>query len=65
MGPVGDLLGDTQNANVVLRLVLDRDSELLRGEVLDALGRVTGRFDDWDALVPLIRRTVASEGPRQ
>jgi hypothetical protein len=56
----GETLGERRNVNVVLRLVVDRDGSLQQGEVLDVKGAHGGRFSDWDAMIPLIRRMVGA-----
>jgi hypothetical protein len=50
-----DALAHRRPAVVVLRLVLHQGGGLSHGEVLDARGRLRGRFADWDELVRALR----------
>jgi len=51
----GDSLAQRHHSVVVLRLVLDGSGRLSHGEVVDASGRVRGRFGDWEAMVRVLR----------
>jgi hypothetical protein len=53
-----DELGRRRLVTVVLRLVLDRDGLVVRGEILDNSSRPSGRFAGWDRLVPALRAWV-------
>jgi hypothetical protein len=58
----GERLGDKRNVTVVLRLVLDREGELMEGEVVDAKGRPGDRFNDWEEITPAVRRLARERG---
>jgi hypothetical protein len=51
----GDSLAQRHHSVVVLRLVLDGSGRLSHGEVVDASGRVRGRFGDWEAMIRVLR----------
>lgn len=53
--PDGDSLAQRRHVVAVLRLVLDDGGRLSHGEVVDASGRVRGRFGDWPAMVRVLR----------
>lgn len=53
--PDGDSLARRHHTVVVLRLVLDGSGRLSHGEVVDASGRIRGRFGDWEAMVRVLR----------
>jgi hypothetical protein len=50
-----DALAHRRPVVVVVRLVLRRDGELSHGDILDARGRLRGRFAGWDELVRVLR----------
>jgi hypothetical protein len=58
----GDALARRRHQVAVLRLVVSRGGVLSHGEVVDAFGRVRGRFGDWEALVPILRNWLENEG---
>jgi hypothetical protein len=51
----GDSLAQRHHTVVVLRLVLDGSGRLSHGEVVDASGRIRGRFGDWEAMIRVLR----------
>ncbi len=55
-----DKLAETRNVAVVLRLVVDRRGRLVHGEVVDAEGKLRGRFMGWQAMVRVLRAWLAS-----
>ena len=61
--PEGDSLAHRHHAVVLLRLVLDGSGQLSHGEVVDASGRVRGRFDDWPAMIRVMRGWLESGDP--
>lgn len=58
----GDALGRRRHQVAVLRLVVSRGGVLSHGEVVDASGRVRGRFGDWKSLVRILRDLLENEG---
>jgi hypothetical protein len=59
-----DALARRRPAVVVLRLVLHRGG-LSHGEVLDARGRLRGRFADWDGLVRALRAWLEQDNEQE
>jgi hypothetical protein len=57
----GDSLAQRHHSVVVLRLVLDGSGRLSHGEVVDASGRVRGRFGDWEAMIRVLRGWLESD----
>lgn len=54
-------LGDKRNVNLIFRLVIDRFGKLQEGEVIDALGRPSGRFDSWSTMTEVVQRVLERE----
>lgn len=61
--PNGDRLAEHHHAVVVLRVVLDGGGRLSHGEVVDASGRIRGRFSDWEAMIRVLRSWLESGDP--
>jgi hypothetical protein len=60
--PDADVLGRGRHVVGILRLVVNPDGVLSHGEVVDASGRVRGRFGEWESLVPILRSWLENEG---
>jgi hypothetical protein len=48
-------LAEKRDLAVVVRIVVDRNRQLVHGELVDMNGTSRGRFADWDTLIRLIR----------
>lgn len=59
--PTVETLADRRQVTVLLRLVLDRQGELVYGQVVDVRGVTQGRFIEWRLLTRLVRGCLASE----
>jgi hypothetical protein len=55
----GDLTARTA-VTLVLRLVVNRERNLVYGEALDVTGQSCGRFLRWNELVPIVERCLES-----
>lgn len=58
----GEHLVDQRHVSLVLRLVVDRSQQLVRGEVLTSDGASAGTFRDWPALIKLIEQSLQTPG---
>lgn len=54
-------LGEVRYVTVILRLMLDRQGKLLRGEVVDLAARPCARFDRWSSMSRAVRSCLAAE----
>jgi hypothetical protein len=57
----GDELAHRGLVTVIVRLVLDRDGELLHGEIVDSSYVVRGRFSNWADLTLVLQRWLGIE----
>jgi hypothetical protein len=52
-------LDEKRYVTAILRLLMNRQGELLHGEVADVEGRPCKRFVDWQGLMPAVRAWLA------
>lgn len=69
MTSVGDELAASRNVTVILRLVLDAQGDLVRGDLVEVDGSPWRHFTGWQGLTGalqdwLLRRQRAAESPR-
>jgi hypothetical protein len=55
-----DHLADKRQIILIVRLTVDRQGQLLYGEIIDTEGTVIGRFAEWQRLWATIRTWVVS-----
>lgn len=55
-------LGAVRNVSLVFRLAVDRFGRLREGEVIDAVGRPSGRFDSWSTMTKVVQRVLERDG---
>ena len=48
-------LGDKRHVTLILRLAIDKDGRLARGELINLSGVVMGRFIEWPKLTQMIQ----------
>ena len=55
-------LADKRHITLILRLAIDKDDQLVYGELVDLRGVSIGRFVEWPKLAQIIQTWISSQG---
>lgn len=58
-------LADQRHITLILRLAIDRDAQLVYGELVDLAGVSIGHFMEWPKLTEVIQTWLTSQGNGQ